>query len=85
MCLNNCSGNGVCEAGVCKCTANFKGRDCSIDKTKPAQIGGLSVGQTCDIKGTGCSSIIINGNGFIVTEIIVVYLFVLEVNWLRTY
>lgn len=28
-CSNDCSGNGVCEIGVCQCREGFQGIDCS--------------------------------------------------------
>jgi hypothetical protein len=28
-CLAGCSGNGICEAGVCFCKAQYSGEDCS--------------------------------------------------------
>ena len=31
LCLNDCSGNGYCENGICLCEPRYKGDDCSID------------------------------------------------------
>ncbi len=38
LCPNDCSGNGVCENGTCKCNQNFDGSDCSFGESKSQQI-----------------------------------------------
>ncbi|CAD8170643.1 unnamed protein product [Paramecium octaurelia] len=34
ICLNNCTNNGKCIKGVCLCSSNFIGKDCSLAATE---------------------------------------------------
>jgi len=42
-CPNDCSGNGVCQSGVCLCEPGFSGADCSISSSCPNDCSGNGV------------------------------------------
>lgn len=63
LCLNECSGNGVCNKGVCKCDADFTGADCSEEVGKPPRINSEYV--HCDLSKSDCKNIVIEGEGFV--------------------
>ncbi|XP_053388862.1 uncharacterized protein LOC128551929 [Mercenaria mercenaria] len=63
-CLNNCSGNGLCENGICKCDEHFGASDCSLDvKTAPRLVGLIDNGM-CDEKDGKCTHTYVFGEVF---------------------
>lgn len=54
-CPSNCSNNGVCVKGVCKCNSDFKGYDCSVSVHHKPVAPPSDVKQTCpkDCSGRG--------------------------------
>lgn len=51
-----CSDHGTCENLVCKCTGNYVGADCSVDKTQPPVVSTVTFA-FCDVRtGRGCGT-----------------------------
>ncbi|CAG2192527.1 unnamed protein product [Mytilus edulis] len=63
-CPDNCSGNGVCQNGVCRCTSDYFGIDCSLKKTKAPLIEKSAFESICDNSERPCKKFIIPGLDF---------------------
>ncbi|CAC5414798.1 unnamed protein product [Mytilus coruscus] len=63
-CPDNCSGNGVCQHGVCRCSNDFFGVDCSREKTKAPLIEKSAFESICDSSERPCKKFIIPGLDF---------------------
>ncbi|XP_071143816.1 von Willebrand factor D and EGF domain-containing protein-like isoform X1 [Mytilus edulis] len=63
-CPDNCSGNGICQEGVCRCDHDFFGIDCSNEKTKAPLIETSAFESICDSSKRPCKTIIIPGLDF---------------------
>lgn len=72
LCVNNCSGNGVCERGFCECAANFVGADCSQttkeatgqDYLSPPVITLANRG-LCDVRANPCRDVVVLADGLV--------------------
>ncbi|KAJ3087724.1 hypothetical protein HK102_010439 [Quaeritorhiza haematococci] len=52
FCVNNCTGNGVCDDGVCRCNLGFEGGDCRRDDVFILR----TIAQSCNFdRWTRCS------------------------------
>ncbi|KAK3102225.1 hypothetical protein FSP39_009739 [Pinctada imbricata] len=65
-CLNDCSGQGQCENGYCKCNPGFAGTDCSYNIENPPIITSVKV--LCDTLDDVCDTISIYGRNFLNTN-----------------
>ncbi|VDI18310.1 Hypothetical predicted protein [Mytilus galloprovincialis] len=63
-CPDNCSGNGVCQNGVCGCNDDYFGVDCSLEKTKAPLIEKSAFESICDNSERPCKKFIIPGLDF---------------------
>ncbi|XP_067664768.1 von Willebrand factor D and EGF domain-containing protein-like isoform X2 [Haliotis asinina] len=63
-CTNDCSGKGLCQNGRCSCNEGLGGDDCSVDKTQPPIINGISDDGHCDLATDNCNETSLYGPYF---------------------
>ncbi|XP_046406529.1 von Willebrand factor D and EGF domain-containing protein-like isoform X2 [Ischnura elegans] len=63
LCVNNCSQNGICKAGVCYCNKEYAGSDCSIQVSEAPVLLGLT-SSPCDVYKSSCKFVAVNGREF---------------------
>ncbi|WAR04211.1 VWDE-like protein, partial [Mya arenaria] len=64
-CPNDCSGQGMCETGICQCFEGFFDSDCSEDVNKPPTLMGVSGEGLCDLMIRDCSKTAVIGRTFV--------------------
>lgn len=62
MCPKDCSNNGHCDAGTCKCNVNFIGDDCSININDPPTLSGVDNDGACPTND--CKTYTVYGEDF---------------------
>ncbi|XP_046370611.2 von Willebrand factor D and EGF domain-containing protein-like isoform X1 [Haliotis rufescens] len=63
-CSHDCSGKGTCQNGACSCNDGLGGDDCSIDKSLPPVIDGISGDGYCDLASDVCNETSLHGPYF---------------------
>ncbi|XP_029649426.2 uncharacterized protein LOC115223143 [Octopus sinensis] len=66
LCLNDCNKQGKCLDGICQCSEEFDGADCSLKKTEPPKLIQDTV--LIDLRLTKIQIVIITGTGFTDSE-----------------
>ncbi|XP_013411362.1 von Willebrand factor D and EGF domain-containing protein isoform X1 [Lingula anatina] len=67
ICMNECSGHGICEGGECICEDRYGGEDCSVDLTAVPVLFGVPNGGVCDIRNRTCAKTQVYGETFLNT------------------
>lgn len=62
VCQNNCSSNGECNGGVCKCSSSYIGMDCSHAKSIPPMNFSLPENGVCKTSQRACTKTNIFGH-----------------------
>lgn len=73
LCLNDCSGNGICDRGTCKCDSDYIGADCSqtlstrihTSEPPPPQVSALTNFGLCDTRTKPCRELTVLGDGLV--------------------
>eukprot|EP00094_Tigriopus_californicus_P010881 TCALIF_10496-PA protein Name:"Similar to Cyp2j6 Cytochrome P450 2J6 (Mus musculus)" AED:0.07 eAED:0.07 QI:0/0.78/0.7/0.9/1/1/20/349/2332 len=73
LCLNDCSGNGICDRGTCKCDSDYIGGDCSqtlstgihTSEPPPPQVSALTNFGLCDTRTKPCRELTVLGDGLV--------------------
>ncbi|XP_063431715.1 serine-rich adhesin for platelets-like [Mytilus trossulus] len=61
LCSNNCSQNGECQNGVCKCNTGFGKQDCSEDLSTPPSNISIPLNGICNTRERLCAKTNIQG------------------------
>ncbi|XP_061194923.1 uncharacterized protein LOC133203073 [Saccostrea echinata] len=64
VCPNDCSSNGQCEGGQCKCYRDYIGADCSIQESAAPSITSLEADGLCSLQNGGCRTVLVSGGPF---------------------
>ncbi|KAK3609853.1 hypothetical protein CHS0354_015039 [Potamilus streckersoni] len=63
-CPMNCTGQGDCIKGQCRCYKGYGSEDCSVDMKKAPKVYGIPNRGVCDLQETRCDRISVLGEDF---------------------
>lgn len=72
VCPNDCSANGICNEGQCKCFSSYIGADCSLTKSTPPKNATLPESGLCKTSKRACAKT--NIYGFFHSDVVYVKL-----------
>lgn len=72
VCPNDCSANGICNEGQCKCFSSYIGADCSLTKSTPPKNATLPESGLCKTSKRACAKS--NIYGFFQSDVVYVKL-----------